>query len=78
MLIISKKSMDAVGCVKTKIACGTFVEEKISFLDNVFVESIFCFPSNSVIDFSAVNHVGENLFFLLNGKKDKALCLLLR
>lgn len=61
-----------------KIACGTFVEEKISFLDNVFVESIFCFPSNSVIDFSAVNHVGENLFFLLNGKKDTVLCLLLR
>jgi len=56
MLIISKKSMDAVGSIK-KVACGTFVEEKISFLDDVFVESIFCFPSNSVIDFSAVNYV---------------------
>lgn len=43
----------------------TFVEEEVAFLDNVFVESVFWFPPDSVINFSAVDRVGENLFLML-------------
>lgn len=43
----------------------TFVEEEVAFLDNVFVESVFWFPPDSVIDFSPVDRVGENLFLIL-------------
>lgn len=43
----------------------TFVEQEVAFLDNVFVESIFCFPSDSVINFSAIHCVSKNLFLVL-------------
>lgn len=43
----------------------TFVEEEVAFLDNVFVESVFWFPPDSVINFSAIDRVGENLFLML-------------
>lgn len=46
----------------------TFVEEEVAFLDNVFVESVFWFPPDSVINFSAVDRVGEDLFLMLQNK----------
>lgn len=43
----------------------TFVEQEVAFLDNVFVESVFCFPSDSVINFSPIHCVSKNLFLVL-------------
>ena len=43
----------------------TFVEQEVAFLHNVFVESIFCFPSDSVINFSPIHRVRKNLFLVL-------------
>lgn len=43
----------------------TFVEQEVAFLDNVFVESVFCFPSDSVIDFSPIHCVSKYLFLVL-------------
>ena len=46
-------------------AHSTFVEQEVSFLYNVFVEGIFRFPSDSVIDLPAVHQVREDLFLIL-------------
>lgn len=43
----------------------TFVEQEVAFLHNVFVESIFCFPPDSVINFSAIHCVSKNLLLVL-------------
>lgn len=43
----------------------TFVEQEVAFLHDVFVESIFCLPPDSVIDFSAVHRVSQNLLLVL-------------
>lgn len=47
----------------------TFVELEVAFLDNVFVESVFCFPSDSVINFSPIHCVRKNLFLVLQSIK---------
>lgn len=49
----------------------TFVEEEVAFLDNVFVESIFWFPPDSVINFPAIDRVCENLFLMLQKAQNK-------
>lgn len=43
----------------------TFVEQEVAFLHNVLIESIFCFPPDSVINFSAIHRVSKNLLLVL-------------
>lgn len=47
----------------------TFVKQEVAFLHNVFVESIFCFSSDSVINFSPIHRVSKYLFLLLQKKQ---------
>lgn len=49
----------------------TFVEQEVAFLHNVFVKGVFCFPPDSVINFSAIHCVSKNLLLVLQPVKKK-------
>ena len=51
----------------------TFVEQEVAFLDDVFVESVFRFPSDSVIDLLPVHEVREDLFLVLESGKNRTI-----
>lgn len=51
--------------VLNKMFTDTFVKQEIAFFDYVFVESIFCFSSYSVINFSPIHCVSKYLLLVL-------------